>query len=651
MSNLAERDQAGKLREFGYDAQGRLTSVNLPQIPDPANTSQLTSPRYEYDYSVQGTLLAIRDPQGRETRFAYDHLNRQTRRTLPLGQAENAEYDAFGRLSRKTDFKGQVTEFDYDSFGRVIAKNLYPAGATEPGQTVSFAYDIQGNLTSILDRQTSGQVSQVTYEYDSENRPVSIRSPEGVLHYEYDPATGRKIRTRTDSGTETIYGYDALNRLATVSGVENREGEIVTNVTSYAYTAVGSRDAVSLPNGVTTRYAYNTLNRLTGLTHVNAYGQLLGAYGYTLAADGRRTGAYEVGRHPSLADAFVTNSVTYTYDELNRLTSETLEHPGVAGPAFDAEYTYDLTGNRMSRNVSAGGKILETRYTYDANDRLVREDTTVQLAALPVAPNGSLLASAGGADPLSGLPSSSQLASQTASQAFRPLPSVWARVCFNAVPVFMLLAFALPILMGALSLRRRLPAPDRLLTCFRLPLFMRGTASLVAFTMLLTSLPFDSLAQEADLYTQLETSNWGRGGTVTQYEYDDNGSLTLKTVTGGGESLVEAYTYDLQNRLASHVRTDSDETGTAVTTTAYRYSPAGGKVGQATTVVMHGVARPELSETTNYLLDFSEAKGSLIIKTFRQWYNLAIVSHVCLVEKRNSLFVSLLNLITLSSTD
>jgi RHS repeat-associated protein len=173
----------------------------------------------------------------------------------------------------------------------------------------------------------------------------------------------------------------------------------------------------------------------------------------------------------------------------------------------------------------------------------------------------------------------------------------------------MLLAFALPILLGAFSLRRRLPAPDRLLTCFRLPLFLRGTASLVAFTMLLTSLPFNTLAQEADLYTQLETSNWGRGGTVTQYEYDDNGSLTRKTVTGAGESLVEAYTYDLQNRLASHVRTDSDEIGTAVTTTAYRYSPAGGKVGQATTVVMNGVLRPELSETTNYLLDFSNPTG------------------------------------------
>jgi RHS repeat-associated protein len=210
---------------------------------------------------------------------------------------------------------------------------------------------------------------------------------------------------------------------------------------------------------------------------------------------------------------------------------------------------------------------------------------------------------------LSGLLGSSQLASQTASQGFRPLPSVWARICFQSIPVCMLLAFALPILMGALSLRRRLPAPDRLLTCFRLPLFLRGTASLVAFTMLLTSLPFNTLAQEADLYTQLETSNWGRGGTVTQYEYDDNGSLTLKTVTGGSESLVESYTYDLQNRLASHVRTDSDETGTTVTTTAYRYSPSGGKVGQATTVVMNGVLRPELSETTNYLLDFSNSTG------------------------------------------
>ena len=34
-------------------------------------------------------------------------LNRQTSRTLPMGQSESREYDQYGRLSRSVDFKGQ----------------------------------------------------------------------------------------------------------------------------------------------------------------------------------------------------------------------------------------------------------------------------------------------------------------------------------------------------------------------------------------------------------------------------------------------------------------------------------------------------------------------------------------------------------------
>ncbi len=93
---------------------------------------------------------------------------------------------------------------------------------------------------------------------------------------------------------------------------------------------------------------------------------------------------------------------------------------------------------------------------------------------------------------------------------------------------------------------------DRMLTCYRLPLLMRGVSSLLAATTLVMGLPFDALAQESDLYSRLETANWGRAGSVTQYAYDDNGSLVSKSITGGGVPVVETYSYDLQiNRAQS----------------------------------------------------------------------------------------------------
>ncbi len=513
-NRIAEIDPAGKVRQFGYDAQGRLTGVTMPEVPDPFNQNRLVSPQYGYGYSAYGTLLSIIDPLSRETTFGYDHLNRQTRRTLPLGQSEHMEYDSFGRLFRKTDFKGQITEFLYNGNGQVSSKRLYAAGATEPDQTVDYAYDVFGRLVSVCGpaHPDATEYPSTTFSYDSDNRIVGTQTPEGTLHYGYDPATGR------------------------------------------------------------------------------------------------RTQAYEILRNPGDA-SYSTNWVSYTYDNLNRLVHEVMQVPGV-GTGYEAEYTYDLAGNRVSRRVWVAGQILTTSYAYDANDRLLREESAVELAALAVSPSGALLAGPGGSQLLGSKSALGQLGAQTAMLGCRPLPSVWSRVGFYAIPAFLLAAFLLPILTGAPGLRRRkVRGMDRLLTCYRLPLIMRGTASLLAATTLVMGLPFDALAQESDLYSRLETANWGRAGSVTQYAYDDNGSLVSKSVTGGGAPVVETYSYDLQNRLAGHVRTESDGADVTVTSTAYRYNLEGIQVGKATTVTVNGVAYPDLSETVNYLIDSANPTG------------------------------------------
>lgn len=266
----------------------------------------------------------------------------------------------------------------------------------------------------------------------------------------------------------------------------------------------------------------------------------------------------EILRNPLGDQSFSTNGFSYTYDNLNRLVREVMEVPGV-GVGYEADYVYDLAGNRVSRQVWVGGELLSTSYTYDDNDRLVREESTVRLASLAVTPSGQMIAGVGGGALLRSTAGLGRLASQTAALAYRPLPGSWARVAFHAIPVFMLLAFLLPILTGAIGMRRRrIRGADRLLVSHRLPLFMRGTAALLAANMLLVSLPFEALAQEYDLYSQLDAANWGQAGSVTLYAYDANGSLVSKSVTGGGAPCVETYSYDLQNRLAAHTLTESD---------------------------------------------------------------------------------------------
>ena len=88
-------------------------------------------------------------------------------------------------------------------------------------------------------------------------------------------------------------------------------------------------------------YSYNAMNRLTDLIQRKASNNIV--YTYTLKANGSRHSASETlpgGQH----------NVSYTYDNLNRLTNE--EASGV--DAYKADYTYDRLGNRLTRNVNDG---------------------------------------------------------------------------------------------------------------------------------------------------------------------------------------------------------------------------------------------------------------------------------------------------------
>jgi YD repeat-containing protein len=97
-------------------------------------------------------------------------------------------------------------------------------------------------------------------------------------------------------------------------------------------------------------------------------------YDYTVRADGRRTDLLE---RFFTSGGVVENSYSWSYDALNRLTSETIDS---SNDALDrtTSWTFDLTGNRLNQIVDVGnnGSLdAVTSYTYDANDRLVREQT------------------------------------------------------------------------------------------------------------------------------------------------------------------------------------------------------------------------------------------------------------------------------------
>jgi RHS repeat-associated protein len=335
---IEERDQAGKLTKFAYDKLSRLTKVT-----DALNQETV------YGYNELGQQISQKDANQHTTRFEYDKSGRRVKRTLPGGQSESYSYFGDGSLKTRTDFNNKTTTYSYDSMRRLLTKT---PDASLNQTAVSFTYNNLGQ------RQTMTDVSGVTtYDYDNRNRLQSKQTPFGTLSYTYNLTGNLKtLRSSNANGVSVDYSYDKLNRLKTVKDNRLAAG---ADTTSYTYDGVGNLESYSYPNAVTTSYNYNSLNRLTTLTVSNGTTNLA-SYAYTLGASGNREKVVENNQR----------TVNYSYDDLYRLTREAITNDPNANGQVD--YVYDAVGNRKTR-TSGFSQIPAQSFTYDENDRLTSD--------------------------------------------------------------------------------------------------------------------------------------------------------------------------------------------------------------------------------------------------------------------------------------
>lgn len=117
------------------------------------------------------------------------------------------------------------------------------------------------------------------------------------------------------------------------------------------------------------------------------------------------------------------------------------------------------------------------------------------------------------------------------------------------------------------------------------------------------------MANEADLYTQLDTETWGEDRTVTSYAYDANGSMTNKTVlsAGGATNEIHDFTYNLEKRLVSSVITRYEGAQEIVTTSNYAYNQSGIRVRADSAIAVDGV--PEVDSSKIFLVDSFNPTG------------------------------------------
>lgn len=318
---LTVKDPLNRVTTSQYDALNRLK-----QVTSPAPISAVT----QYGYNGLDALTQVTDPRGLMTGYAVDGLGKLNVQTSPDTGTTTNTYDLAGNLLTQTDAKSQVTTYAYDALNRVTLITFHD------GSKQVYVYDqgtnAIGRLSSITERNAADQVTSViAYAYDQHGRVTSeTRTVEGVqyvLGYGYDSA-GRLTGMTYPSGRTLSYIHDALSRVAAIN--TSFGGQTRPLVANVAYHPFGGVKSYTLGNGQTYTRSIDLDGRIASYT----LGNQSFAIGYDVAS---RIDFITETTNP-------TNSNTYDYDNLDRLTSVT-----VPSAPLSFSYDYDAVGNRVSR--------------------------------------------------------------------------------------------------------------------------------------------------------------------------------------------------------------------------------------------------------------------------------------------------------------
>jgi len=300
---------------YAYDAAGRLDTVTTPSgrgigygyTHEFLTSVSSSTDTISLDRAICGRIKSVeRGPE--RSAFTYDG-------TLPISETRSGAAPASLAWTYNADFApvsfsyaGETQTYAYDDDGIVVsaapfaisrrADNALPTTVTAPGFSLERSYNAYGEIDS---------ADYGAYRYaltrDQAGRIVS------------------KAEETSDTVTLTEYGYDALGRLATVS-VDGETSE------SYAYDENGNRIATRVPSRGIDTTVTSTFDTEDRATHAGDATYTYTPDGYLAAkhsSEGTTTYAYSAfGELESvtLADG---RDVTYTYDTAGRRTSKAID--------------------------------------------------------------------------------------------------------------------------------------------------------------------------------------------------------------------------------------------------------------------------------------------------------------------------------------
>jgi YD repeat-containing protein len=236
-----------------------------------------TGPNSQFTYGDAANPLLptqIIDGRGLATQFGYDANGRVTSKVEAAGSPKqrlttwlygNASFPALPTSIAMQSTSGasaqRVTAFLYDAAGNPQARTIQGA---ESGGSFSFATTTTFNGAGqplTIDPPGYGTADETSYTYDSARGdllPLTRTDLIGTATFGYDGLNRRSSVTDVN-GVETVTSYDSLGR---VTSVTQDGGPLPDLETIYQYNLFGDLFRTTLPRGNLVEYGYDSAGRL-----------------------------------------------------------------------------------------------------------------------------------------------------------------------------------------------------------------------------------------------------------------------------------------------------------------------------------------------------------------------------------------------------
>jgi len=348
-------DQNGVIHDATYDALGRVVSqavrvsadgtpsggdavrqFGYNDVGDLVSTTDADGVAFTFQYDDARRLIGITDGLGNQIRYTLDAGGNRTKEEVldvsgAIRKTVSRSFNALGQLLSVRDALNRtVLSFDaidgYDGEGNPLHSSDGKGVQRKNG------YDALSRLVSTIDDYTGTNAgtanAQVVSVLDTSDNVAGISDP---------------------SGLNTVYDHNGLGDL---TGIHSPD----TGATLFTVDGAGNYLTKTDARGVVATYGYDALNRITSVTYTDAVLNIAYYYDESSSVTGCQASA-SVGHLTRVVEAAVTT--TYCYDIRGNVTEKRQTQGGVTDTVA---YTY-TTGDRIQTETRPGGAVVA--YGYD----------------------------------------------------------------------------------------------------------------------------------------------------------------------------------------------------------------------------------------------------------------------------------------------